>query len=131
MPNLYEDQYILIEWNSRHQCLEYRWKTIIPSPIFKALLERIFDYAVQYGCQTLLIDARDMQIIPEDIQSWLETDWIPRMTSQNVRNYAVVSPISVLAKMSIENVYVDENGIHNGVFQDMNQARAWVASLAD
>jgi hypothetical protein len=43
----------------------------------------------------------------------------------------VVSPISVLAKMSTDNVYVDEGGINNGVFQDVNQARAWVASLAE
>jgi hypothetical protein len=131
VSHLYEDQHILIAWNKHHQCLEYRWKTFVSSETFKELLEQFYNYVVQYGCRTLLIDARDMQIIPTDVQGWLETDWMPRMTAQNVKNYAVVSPISVLAKMSTDNVYVDEGGINNGVFQDVNQARAWVASLAE
>jgi len=135
MELLYEDKYIKINLDKAHSCLEYSWLQFTPAEEYKKLLDKVYDYTIQYGITKLSTDVKDMRVIPQDAQEWTNTDWFPRMMQQGVKHYAISRVKPGGASMSIKAMEqaVKEQmamaGVTTEYFDDIESARKWIESL--
>ena len=72
-----------------------------------------------------------MKVIPNDAQIWVAKNWLPKMVQMGVYTFALVNTKSIIAKMSLkkieENVQLKEGDVTNAYFDDIEEARNWLA----
>ena len=134
MERLYEDINIEIRLDSLNKCIEYGLKQFVPSEEYKKLLEIIYDYSIQHSCNKNLVDMRDMKVIPEDVQEWMQSNWIPRMMEKGITKFALINTKSVITQMTVGKIEEgvrkigDERAILTTYFDNLEEARSWIAN---
>ena len=133
MERLYEDRNIEIRLDKINKCIEYNWKDFVPSEEYMELLEKVYNYSIQHECDKNLVDMRNMKVIPEEVVDWMQSDWLPRMLQEGIVRFALINTKSIIAGMTVGKI-VDgvrevgsERGLKNAFFDDLDEARAWIA----
>ena len=57
-----------------------------------------------YADAAWLADIRELEVINAENQKWCDNDWFPRFLATGITLMAIVTPKSVIAKMSVEAV---------------------------
>src|SRR5690606_13661050 len=76
------------------------WKGYATSRQFRDGTELMLEILVQNKTFKVLADIKDMAIIGQEDQKWLDTDFLPRATNQGFRVLAVVRPESYFNKVA-------------------------------
>ena len=129
---LYEDALVKISLNKDIGTIEYAWKDFINFETHTKLLERIYEFTKEHGCKKNLIDMRDMKVIPNEVQTWVIKNWLPKMLQIGMNTVALVNSKSVIAKMSIkqleQRVPLKEGELTNAFFDNIEEARKWLTT---
>ena len=107
------------------------WKGYATSRQFRDGTELMLEILVQNQTFKVLADIKDMVIIGQEDQKWLDTDFLPRATNQGFRVLAVVRPESYFNKVAIESISyrVDKNKLAINFFDDTMDAREWLSLI--
>jgi len=107
------------------------WKGYATSRQFRDGTELMLEILVQNKTFKVLADIKDMAIIGQEDQKWLDTDFLPRATNQGFRVLAVVRPESYFNKVAIESISyrVDKNKLAINFFDDTMDAREWLSLI--
>lgn len=107
------------------------WKGYATSRQFRDGTELMLEILVQNQTFKVLADIKDMAIIGQEDQKWLDTDFLPRATNQGFRVLAVVRPESYFNKVAIESISyrVDKNKLAINFFDDTMDAREWLSLI--
>ena len=130
--NLYEDAFVKISLNKNIDTIEYAWKDFVNFETHVKLLEKIYEFTKEHDCKKNLIDMRDMKVIPNEVQTWVIKNWLPKMLQIGMNTVALVNSKSVIAKMSIkqleQRVPLKEGELTNAFFDSIEEARNWLAT---
>jgi hypothetical protein len=111
-------------------CVTMTWKGYATTREFREANERVLGALAERKASKLLGDARDFVLIGSEDQTWLSTNWIPRMIGAGLRMVALVTPVFYFNKVAVENVgqRLDPEELVLQYFDDREAARAWLAS---
>ena len=68
---------------------------------FQKLSNKIIELTEVQDVETLLIDARDADIMPQGVISWIEQAWYPSIIQTTIRRIAFVVPSIGIAEMML------------------------------
>ena len=75
-------------------------------------------------------DTREIGVISQEDQDWINNDWFPRLLETGVRYMAVVAPRSVIAKMAVESIVtrVEGTALTTNYVETIDEGLEWIAS---
>jgi len=135
MTQLYEDQHVLIEHNENINCIEFKFKGYTPGQEQKKLLDKVLEFHKKYKCSCGLNDMREMKAIAPETQTFIETDWFPRMIQSGLKAFANINPAMGGGSMSAKKIdrelgdVKQATGIQVRFFDTAEQGRSWLASV--
>ena len=136
MTVLYEDDNIIIRLPDIPKCLFWKWKKYVPQETYKELLEKIYNFTREHGCDKVIMDLTDMKARSQELQQHIETNFFPRMIQLGVLSWANVKPAMGGGSMNVKKMdkdltdVRDEHGVAVLFFDTMNEARNWLKSVA-
>jgi predicted CoA-binding protein len=111
------------------------WKGYATSAQFRDANERVLLEIQQRRSSKLLGDAKEFVLIGATDQSWLSSNWIPRVLQAGVRKIALVMPrfyfnrvaVDAVTQRLAQNVANDLVSIE--YFESRDAARAWLSAV--
>jgi hypothetical protein len=95
---------------------------------FKAANDALVDAIKDHHGSRILGDSRQIKVIQQSDQDWVNGDWFPRILAAGLTRMALVLPISSLAKMNIDDMVSRVAGrLDVAYFATLDEARAWLA----
>jgi hypothetical protein len=135
MELLFENEYIQINLDSKHECIEYNWKRSPSNQQFISLMDKIYRYIVKFGCTKLLPDLRNQNTLTDKVRSWTRVEWFPNVIHKGVRTCAIVKRNSDRPNDSIDSLYgniplpTNKLNVTLAYFNNIETARAWISSV--
>ena len=128
--DLYLDEtWVSIRWDGVHHCVYTEWKAFATSAEFRAALLRALDAIRDHHAVGYVSDTRKIKVIVHADQAWANEVWIPLLVDAGVKRFALVTAVSGLGKLNVEDVIalVDNRGLLMRGFESMSGARQWLA----
>lgn len=106
MKRVFENEYLSLYWDEvrRFQLAQWTGEYLgdrIRGELDRAL-ERFFELQAKHADAAWLADVRELEVLNAKNQKWCDEQWFPRLLATDIRLMAIVTPRSVLAKMSVE-----------------------------
>jgi hypothetical protein len=96
---------------------------------FRRYMNSIIDAIEDTGTDRMIADTSEIPPLSQGDQGWSVTDWAPRAEDAGLGHMALVMPESVVSEMSIESIVeMADDTINRGLFDDLDEAREWIAS---
>ena len=125
----------VVEYDVDVPCVSMIWKGYATSAQFRDANERVLLEVQQRRSSKLLGDAKEFVLIGATDQSWLSSNWIPRVLQAGVRKIALVMPrfyfnrvaVDAVTQRLAQNVANDLVSIE--YFESRDAARAWLSAV--
>ncbi len=111
------DAYVVMEWNDYSTSEQFRQGT-----------EKMLQLLSEKKASKVLADIRNMLLIGQADQRWLETDFLPRAIREGFKKFAVISPRSYFNKVAIETISekVDPEVLQIRILDSKEEAVEWL-----
>lgn len=108
---------IVMEWNGYATSMEFREGT-----------ELMLDTLIQKHCSKVLADIREMILIGQDDQKWLESNFLPRAIKFGFKEIAIIRSKSYFNQVAVESVSykIDKDKLTINFFDSPEEAREWL-----
>jgi len=134
MEILYSKKFIEIRLDKAHSSIEFEWKQ--PTTIKKTrdLLEKIYELFIEHKCTKINNIMVNMGVLPEELVTYINNNWMPKMIQAGLKYVALVVPKSAAADYSVEQVKEEVTeqregaGVEEGTFMTIEEARTWIAN---
>jgi hypothetical protein len=115
------DGWVVMDWDGYATSAQFREGTEL---MLKTLLE--------HGAHKVLADARDMILISQEDQKWLENSFLPRAIDRGFKAVALIKPVSYFNAVAIESVSykVHKRDFLIRIFDNQEEARDWLRQVA-
>jgi hypothetical protein len=122
----------VLRWDPGSGAVFIEWQGWADSTEFALLLEAGLRALKQYHGSRWLADCRNMKVIEQADQEWLDRSWFPRMLDAGLRRMAVLMPKNTVARMNVENVLgrVPGTKLEVAYFATVRAAREWLTRPA-
>jgi hypothetical protein len=106
------------------------WKGYATSEQFRHGTQIMLDLLMENQAHKVLADIKDMLIIGQDDQKWLETQFLPKAIKLGFKAIAMVKPNSYFNKVAVETISykVDKEKLAIVFFDTTDEARQWISS---
>jgi phage terminase large subunit len=97
---------------------------------FKEFATQILNKVQSTGKRKLLYDTRELKVMPQSIQEWINQIWFPEANKLGVSHMAFIIPESVFGKVSMEQTNSRKEMIGNieiEYFSSMQKAKNWLS----
>jgi hypothetical protein len=118
--NIYYDKDLhatVMEWHGYANSQEFREGT-----------ELMLNTLIQYRCSKVLADIREMVLIGQDDQAWLETNFLPRAIRFGFKQIAIIRPRSYFNQVAVESISykIDKSKITLNFFDNLKEGKDWL-----
>jgi stage II sporulation SpoAA-like protein len=119
----------IVKWDSACKAAHIEWQGWANPAEFAAANDAIIVALRQRGGSRALGDCREMRVIKQSDQDWVNRDWIPRILAAGLRRMALVIPKSGLALMNVQEIMSRVPGTKLDVayFATVEEARDWLS----
>jgi SpoIIAA-like len=119
-----------VTWDPTLEAVHVEWQGWASSTERAACLEAGLSALIEHHASRWLVDGRVMRAVKQADQDWINQSWFPRVFAAGLRKMAVVTPISSLAKMNIDDILARVAGTQLEVaqFATLGEARAWLTT---
>ncbi len=96
---------------------------------FKKFAVSILNKVETTGKKKLLYDTRELKVMSQSIQDWINEIWFPQANKLGVSHMAFIMPESVFGKVSMEQTNKNKEKIGNitiEYFSSMKNAKDWL-----
>ncbi len=128
--DVYVDKpWLLMRWDSEHQCVFAEWKAFATSMEFQGALSTALEVVRERQAVNFVNDARRLELISDEDQRWIRYTWAPLAGASGLRRVAVVMAQSGLSKMAIQTMFKGRlrTGLQSRTFDSLADAMKWVA----
>jgi len=131
--------FVTIDWDEPSRSIVAEWKGPIGrGAAYRAALDRSLELVKQRGARRwLAVMLESTGVLPQEDSTWLVHDWFPRLLAAGGQRFAVVIPPQALAAMQlnrlkreIDSEKENEAAFQNRYFDNLGEARAWLAKQA-
>ena len=120
-----------IFFDEEFQCIVMDWDGYATSIQFREGTEFMLKLLKEHNVHKVLADIKDMTLISGEDQNYVQYNFLPRAIEGGFRAIAIVRPTSYFNAVAIETISyrVKKTVVQMRVFDDVDQARAWLSSL--
>jgi len=110
-------QAIVMEWNGYATSNEFREGT-----------ELMLNTLIQHRCSRVLADIREMTLIGQEDQKWVEHIFLPRAKKFGFTEIAIVRPKAYFNKVAVETLSdkISRETFTLNVFDSLEEAKSWL-----
>src|SRR4029077_9839308 len=91
--------WLLMRWDSEHNCLFAEWKGFATSAEFQGALLKAVDAIRQRNAAGFVNDIRKLELVSDEDQRWLMSPWPPLVIAAGLKRLAIVMARTGLSKM--------------------------------
>ena len=118
--------YYELTYDKTNNWLYANWIGFTTAAELKVAADRYLEVLKETGCLYLLNDNRQLTGPWTEANEWIANDWMPRALAAGLRCFAhVVSP-NIFGAMSAKDLETRMEGFSMRLFQDIEDARAWL-----
>lgn len=125
----YESDFASVEYDRESGAVVGQLREFTEGEPFREYMEAIIEALDTEGSDRVLADTIQFDAaLTQDDQVWSVKDWSPRAEEAGLEHMALVMPESVVAEMSVDSIVdMADDTINRGLFDDMDEAKAWLA----
>ncbi len=121
--NVYKDDEsgsIVMEWNGYATSSQFREGT-----------EKMLSLLIETDARKVIANMRDMVLIGEEDQKWMETNFLPRAIKHGFKACAIIEPTNYFNKIAAEtiSVKVAKENLDIRFFDTLEEGKKWLADL--
>ncbi len=107
------------------------WNGYATSQQFKEGTELMLNTLIKKNTSKVLADIKEMTMIGEDDQKWLNTFFIPRAIEFGFKSVAIIKPDYYFNQVAVESVSykVDKEKLTINFFDNIEEAREWLSKI--
>ncbi len=127
----FDTRYALIAWDEEAGSAIIEWRGYVEGEEYRCPLERLLEVVSARGTDRILADLRRSKVINPPDQEWVNTSWWPRAQKAGLRYFALVTPESTTARLSLKRMAKIAGGVGRGDtahFSSIEEAKAWLRS---
>ena len=118
----------VVKWDRPLQAARIEWQGWAKPAEFRAANDALVQAITAHHGSRLLGDTRQIKVIQESDQEWVNRDWFPRVLAAGATRMALILPASGLAKMNIDDMVSRvADRLDVAYFASLGDARAWLA----
>ena len=118
----------VVRWDAQSEAAHIEWQGWARPAEFKAANNGLVDAIKDHRGSRLLGDSRQIKVIQQSDQDWVNEDWFPRILAAGLTRMAMVLPNSSLAKMNIDDMVSRvADRLDVAYFATLDEARDWLA----
>jgi len=105
------------------------FKNYIKEDEFKNFAKDILNKVKTSGKTKLLYDTRDLKVMPQSIQEWINETWFPEANNLGVSHMAFIVPDNIFGKVSMEQTNSKKEKVGNiniQYFNNQANAQEWI-----
>jgi hypothetical protein len=120
--------FLTIHWDRAAEVVTLEWREFVKGAAYRDSLDKALETAIENEGHRWLADTRNMQVVDQADQRWINEDWYPRAVAGGITRMALVMPESTLAKMAMDNManMTEHTGMETNYFDSVYDARAWL-----
>lgn len=99
-----DERWLLMRWDSEHECLFAEWKGFATSAEFQGALLKAIDVIREKNGAGFVNDTRRLELVSDDDQRWLVSTWPMLAVAAGLKRLAIVIAQTGLSKMAIEDM---------------------------
>ena len=130
-----DEPWLLMRWESAHQCVFLEWKAFATSKEFQRALTMALEIVRARQAANLVTDAREMELVSGEDQRWIRYTWAPLAIAAGLKRIAVVEAKQGLAKFGIDAMFSGRRttGVQmdSRTFESLADAMTWVDGARD
>lgn len=100
----FESDVATVRFDVKARAVVLTWKGPASDAAFKEALEAGLSMVKQRAAKRWVGDVRELGVLTQEDQAWVNTDWFPRLIGTGLTHMAVVMPRSALTKLSVGNI---------------------------
>jgi hypothetical protein len=118
----------VVSWHPACQAAHIEWQGWANPTEFAAANDAIITALKQHLSTRALGDCRDMKVIQQSDQEWINQNWFPRVIAAGLTRMAIVISKSGLVQMIVEDLIsrVPGTKLDVGYFDTLREAGAWL-----
>ncbi|MBC7903283.1 MAG: hypothetical protein H7Y27_07655 [Gemmatimonadaceae bacterium] len=115
-----ESNYVIMEWDGYATSEQFREGT-----------EYMLNLLIENKAHYVIGDIKDMILIGATDQEWMNNSFLPRAVRFGFKACALIRPESYFNKVAVETIVykTDSEKLQINFFENMDDAKAWIASL--
>lgn len=118
----------VVKWDAPSQGAHIEWQGWAKPAEFRAANNALVQVIQDHRSTRILGDSRQIKVIQQSDQEWVNRDWFPRILAAGLERMAMVLPESGLAKMNIDDMVGRVAGqLEVAYFPTLGEARKWLA----
>jgi hypothetical protein len=135
-----DEAWLLLRWDSEHNCLFAEWKGFATSAEFQGALLKAIDVIRDKNGAAFVNDTRKLELVSDDDQRWLMSTWPTLAIAAGLKRLAIVMAKTGLSKMAIQDMLkarADQlarepsaaaPALQSRTFDSVSDALQWIAS---
>ena len=117
----------VVKWDASAQAAHMEWQGWAEPAEFRAANDALVQAIKDHGGSRVLGDTRQIKVIQQSDQDWVNHDWFPRILAAGLTRMALVIPASGLAKMNIDDMVSRvADRLDVAYFKTLGDAREWL-----
>jgi hypothetical protein len=119
----------IVKWDAASRAAHIEWQGWADPAEFAAANDAVIVALIQHRGTKALGDCRNMKVIKQSDQEWVNQDWMPRILAAGLRRMALVIPKSGLALMNVQEIMnrVPGTKLDVAYFATIEEARGWLS----
>ena len=126
-----EFPYLVLMWDEETRSVISQWRGGFQGRNLKeGLLAGLEEYKRRRPNAEWIGDTSEIGVMGDEEKKWIDTVWFPQFLATGVKCMAVVQPTSVVAKMSVKEIFskIPDTQLTVSYFASLEEARKWVKS---
>lgn len=126
----YESNGLVVAWDDATRCTVLRLERYAEGEELRKAIDSTLKLLEKRGANKLLTDSREMKVIRQEDQRWVDEDWLPRARVAGLAYNALVMPKSAIAWLTVDAMVkkVPVGEVEFGYFSDIEEAKSWLRS---
>ena len=119
---------ITIDWDENIQTVVMKWHGYVKGDAMRRIVEKGLVLLQEKQGVKWLADLREMEVIAQIDQNWVDENWFPAAIQKGVQYIAVIQPCQVIPQLSVNHVLAlpDQLGIEVENFDSLKKAKDWL-----
>lgn len=126
-----DEPWLLMRWDSDHQCVFAEWKAFATTSEFQGALMRVLEVLRERHAVNFVTDTRNLESVSTEDQRWIRYTWAPLAIAAGIKRIAVVEGKHGLAKFAIDEMFRGRRNtglqLDSRTFDAVDDAMKWMA----
>jgi hypothetical protein len=124
---LFQQPYLIIEYDEKLSCLSQHWKGYAKSDQFRAGIEKSIELFKLKRATALISNTKELAIVSNEDTHWAATYATPKMISYGLTYVAFIVPTNVFTQVSVDSFKnKTEDKVQFQYFTDLVKAKEWI-----